>query len=308
MTTTQPRTGPASRVGLDRRPVVVGVDGSTGSTAALNWAAREALSRGCPLTLVHTWEWDMVQPWSFEEHDIENQLQDAGRRILAAGQDQARTAGVEDVTTANLRGYGPDIIAELSTGAALIVLGSRHLTALGRAVLSSVSTAAVNRSSCPVVVLSGAPAVSEERAEVVVGVAGGPHDEKLLAFGFDHADRHGLPLRAVFCWDPPLSNLKLPPPEQARLKLAEVVAGWREQYPQLDVHYIARRGHPSAALVHESASQALLVVGKHARRMRFGAWLGSVSLAALHHATCPVAVIPPGSEPDGEPTVQNLEQ
>jgi nucleotide-binding universal stress UspA family protein len=52
------------------------------------------------------------------------------------------------------------------------------------------------------------------------------------------------------------------------------------------------REHPVAGLVSEAAGAHLLVVGAHGRHALAGTLLGSVSQGVLHHATCPVAVIP----------------
>jgi nucleotide-binding universal stress UspA family protein len=189
----------------------------------------------------------------------------------------------------------------MTADAALLVVGNRHPSPLARGVFGSVSTSVVSESKCPVVVLSGPPGMLEERPQVVVGVAGVAHDEDVLGFGFDYARRHGLPLRAIFCWDPMFGDLRLPPPDIAKLRLAESIAGWREQFPEVETHLVARRGDPVDVLVNTSASQALVVVGRRAPRMHFGAVLGSTSLGVVHHATCPVAVIPPAQrEPASE--------
>ena len=44
----------------DRRPVLVGVDGSVSAQGALAWAAAEASFRQCPLRIVHAFTWPMI--------------------------------------------------------------------------------------------------------------------------------------------------------------------------------------------------------------------------------------------------------
>lgn len=58
------------------------------------------------------------------------------------------------------------------------------------------------------------------------------------------------------------------------------------------VHPEVLREHAVAGLVAASTTQKLLVVGSRSRHARVGTSLGSVSQGVLHHATCPVAVVP----------------
>jgi nucleotide-binding universal stress UspA family protein len=74
--------------------------------------------------------------------------------------------------------------------------------------------------------------------------------------------------------------------------LSEALAGWRERYPDVDVHGAVIRDHAVAGLVSESTAERLLVVGSRGRHALAGTLLGSVSQGVLHHATCPVAVVP----------------
>jgi nucleotide-binding universal stress UspA family protein len=101
----------------------------------------------------------------------------------------------------------------------------------------------------------------------------------------------------VLCWPPDLLaemswRTEPPAPARAEVWLSEALAGWREKYPDVAVHSGVVSEHPAAGLVKESAAQYLLVVGSRGRHALTGTLLGSVSQGVLHHATCPVAVIP----------------
>jgi nucleotide-binding universal stress UspA family protein len=76
----------------------------------------------------------------------------------------------------------------------------------------------------------------------------------------------------------------------------EAVAGWTEQYPNIEVHTKIVRGRPADALLKTSAEADLLVVGTRGHGGFLGLMLGSVSRAVLHLAECPVAVVPPQRE------------
>ena len=305
MTSTEPR-GTEQRAPITQRaPVIVGVDGSPASDRAVEWASAEALSRAVPLRIVHTWAWQLLEPWTARiDRMAVADLKRTGRTTLQHCLGLARRcAGGAELTASTdlIAGYAPDVFADLGREAGLLVLGSHHLNAVGRAVLGSVSSSMVARSACPVVVVGAAPGPAGENPSVVVGLAGAEDDERVLGFAFEFAARRGRPLHAVLCWHPPFADLSQPPPDVARLLLAESVAGWRERYPDVPAHFAVVRDHPVDALVGAAASQELLVVGRRARRMRFGSLLGSVSLGVLHHATCPVAVVPPAPEPAVQP-------
>jgi nucleotide-binding universal stress UspA family protein len=81
--------------------------------------------------------------------------------------------------------------------------------------------------------------------------------------------------------------------EEARV-LAEALAGWRDKYPNLVVRRELRRAHVRPALIDETKRSQLVVVGSRGRGGFTGLLLGSVSHAVLHHAECPVMIIPPG--------------
>jgi nucleotide-binding universal stress UspA family protein len=131
---------------------------------------------------------------------------------------------------------------------------------------------------------------------VVVGVEPDESCEDAIHYGFDYASRHALPLHAVLCWHrDALADMlwrdEPAVPVRAQALLSEALAGWREKYPDVDVHEEVSRAHPVDGLVAASHAQHLLVVGTHGRGAVTGLLLGSVSQGVLHHATCPVAVI-----------------
>jgi nucleotide-binding universal stress UspA family protein len=193
----------------------------------------------------------------------------------------------------------PALIEESRTGS-LLVLGSRQRSALTSSVLGSVSAAVVARAECPAVVVRGPAGLSQEQAEIVVGVDGTAASQALLEFGFDYASRRQAPLRAVLCWHPDLLASMLwrpepPAPTRAEAWLSETIVGWQEKYPDVAVHSGVVREHPAAGLVAEAATAQLLVVGNRGRHAMAGTLLGSVSQAVVHSATCPVAVVPTSS-------------
>lgn len=282
-------------------PVVVGVDGSPGSDAAIRWAIADAKARTAPLRLVYAYRWDpAATPTPLYSNVPDADLQ-MPRHIAEQTVDglvaRATELGATDVEGIAIDGDRVDALRGETRFASELVVGSRHLKALRSTVLGSVSAAVAARAKCPVVVVRGPAGLAEERAGVVVGVDGSQHSQAVLEFSFEYASRRKVPLRAVLCWHPDLLasmswRADPPPPERVDTWLAEALAGWRQKFPDVTVHPEVIRAYPVPGLVRVSAAQHLLVVGSHGHRALTGTLLGSVSQGVLHNVTCPVALVP----------------
>ncbi len=287
-----------SRIG---RPVVVGIDDSPGTEAVLKWALDDARSRHVPLRLVHAYHWRYTygrSPMYADIPDADLRLSmHLAEQLIATAVEYAREldAGVE-VDGEILDGDAAEVLVRESHNAGALVLGSRHLKALGSIVLGSVGAATAARAACPAVVMRATAGPTDEDAAVVVGVDGTQASETVLGFGFEHASRHRAPLLAVLCWRPPLVATLGRRADQTTNRadawLSETLAGWREKYPDVAVHPQVITEHAVVGLVLASTAQCLLVVGNHGHHAMAGTLLGSVSQGVLHHATCPVAVVP----------------
>jgi nucleotide-binding universal stress UspA family protein len=292
-----------------RGTVVVGLSTVRHGVPELDWAAREARSCGRPLHVVRAYHLSQATlPWeSSADRLIIADLRRVAEKHVRAAISHVRTHW-PDVLVAGcvVDGVASDVLRAASRDADVTVLGSRHLNAVGCAVLGSVSTVVAASGSGPIVVVGSPSADPDEHPAVVVGVDGSEHMDSVLAFAFDYASRHHRPLHAVYCWSPDLLATmqwrpEPPAPERADRWLAEAVAGWQEKYPDVVVHRGVVREYPAAGLVMESAAQDLLIVGSHSRHARLASLLGSVSQGVLHHATCPVAVVHPYGNGRDEP-------
>ena len=285
-----------------QRPIVVGIDGSPGSDAALRWAMDDADTRKAPVRLVHAYRWEYARTQISEYVETPGTDLYAAKRaadeLIAGALDRARELDPTVETQGDVvDGDTAQILLDESRDAHILVLGSRHLKALGSTILGSVGAAVAALSACPTVVVRGPSGTRDEGAGVVVGVDGTEASQALLAFAFDHASQHQVPIRAVLCWRPDAlatTSWRPDPPAPARAdaRLSEALADWREKYPDVVVHAEVIRAHPVAGLVSASTAQYLLVVGKHGHHAMTGTLLGSVSQGVLHHAACPVAVVP----------------
>ncbi len=159
-------------------PIVVGVDGSAGSVAALRWALAEAHLRGAPLRLVHAYQLPYhlagdsavglgpAAPVGYASQDLERlreSLEQAARRALAGTLERADGEAVDGIEVEQKIVEGPaaQILIEAGRGAALLVLGSRGRGGFAGLLLGSVSQQCAQHPPCPVVIL---PPVEEEDA------------------------------------------------------------------------------------------------------------------------------------------------
>ncbi|WP_093897343.1 universal stress protein [Streptomyces sp. Ncost-T10-10d] len=80
--------------------------------------------------------------------------------------------------------------------------------------------------------------------------------------------------------------------ERAATLIDEAVAESVRDHPTVRPHSAAVEGTAAKVLVQRSAAADLIVVGAHRRRRHLGLQLGRVAHTLLHHADCPVAVVP----------------
>lgn len=144
--------------------VVVGVDDSAHSAAALRWALREAVVRNATLEVVHAWQPPMAAlPFgatviaSNDDGEIDatareqlNQHVDEALAQLAEGHPEVT---LPEVTRTVLPGPAAMTLIDSSAAADLLVVGSHGRTGLRQLVLGSVANACVQHAACPVTVV-----------------------------------------------------------------------------------------------------------------------------------------------------------
>jgi nucleotide-binding universal stress UspA family protein len=282
--------------------IVVGVDGSPASRVAVDWAARDAIMRHIPLTLVH------VQPSAEVAMWIDVPIPDGfwqstarhAQQVIADALGVAHAAAGDrpiDVTSLTLVGNSVSNLVDLSKDAELVVVGCRGLGVVGSRLLGSVSAGVTRHAHCPVVVVHDEDPLMEHpsKAPVVVGIDGSPVSELATKIAFDEASRRGVDLVAVHTWIDvgpagvvtiDWASLK-PIAEEA---LAERLAGWQERYPDVTVHRVVTQDRPAHQLLKQAESAQLVVVGSHGRGGFAGLLLGSVGSAVVEQARQPVII------------------
>jgi nucleotide-binding universal stress UspA family protein len=269
------------------KAIVVGYDGSADAEAALSWATAEGARRSVPVRVVFALD------GARDQGAAGAMLSDALTQAVALAP-AALSAAVED-------GPPSKILCELSAGTDLVVVGSRGTGAVGGLMVGSVASAVVRHASCPVVVVRGpapagqrAPGTAGDRRPVLADPAGG---DPVLRLAFAQALGRGVPLLAVWAWSPLPARRDARRPgarveaqeSAARRELAATIEPWRERYPTVPVLTRTLPGAAGHALVAASRRAQLVVVGEG----RDGPpGVESPARQLLHHACCPVLVVP----------------
>lgn len=291
-----------------RHGIVVGVDGSPSSQAAVQWAARDAAIRHIGLTLVHVvapvvsfgMEAEIPAPSDYAALQDEHakQLIEDAYKVVA---DATTETGSPQVRSEVL--FSPSIpaLVELSRESELIVVGTRGQGAVSRTLMGSVSSGLVHRAHCPVAVIHEQyhPEPRSD-APVLVGIDGSPASEVATGLAFDEASHRNVGVVALHAWSDvgPLhfGMMSWAPVEWANLRvrekevLAERLAGWRERYPDVTVKRVVVCDRPAHQLIKHARKAQLVVVGSHGRGGFTGMLLGSVGRAVVNSVRVPVIV------------------
>lgn len=133
------------------RRIVVGVDGSAESAAALRWACREARLRGAEVHAVHAWEapcHNMASYASPARGRADNDFELLWQAVMPD-----RFPGVQ-VRTEVVMGLAARVLLERSEGADMLVLGTAGDARGTARSAGPVIRACLRRALCPVVVIS----------------------------------------------------------------------------------------------------------------------------------------------------------
>ncbi|WP_327714351.1 universal stress protein [Streptomyces sp. NBC_00490] len=285
-------------------PLVVGVDGSEPSLAAVDWAVDEAARLGLPLRLVSASKWER-----YEGPALPGDLERSSGRvlmenILGAAMERARRRNPEVQATGEVLGdEAVDALLREGHNASLLVTGSRGRGEVTGLLLGSVSLAVAARAHCPVVVVRGDKAgLTGSHERILLGVGDHATGDEAVRFAFREAEARACALDVVRAWRCPAHETADHPllagepahqhEEEASAVLDALLAHAVDEHPDVLVRRATAEGPARKVLLQRSAAADLVIIGARRRHGHYGLQLGPVGHTLLHHAECPVAVAP----------------
>lgn len=285
-------------------PLVLGVDGSDSSLVALDWAVDEAARRGVPLRLVYASLWERyedVAPSTALDRPSEQVMAD---NIVGTAVERAHRRDPEVKVSAEVVGEeAVDALLREGHNASALVTGSRGRGELKGLLLGSVGLAVAARAHCPVIVVRGDVAgVTGTHERLVLGAGDPASGGEAARFAFREAEVRGGVLDVVRAWRCPAHETADEPrlaadpthlhEERASAQLDALLHDAVADHPAVRVRRNTVEGPARKVLLNRSAAADLVIIGARRRTGYFGLQLGRVGHTLLHHAQCPVAIVP----------------
>ncbi|MFH8393836.1 universal stress protein [Streptomyces sp. NPDC018036] len=285
-------------------PLVTGIDGSDESLAAVDWAVDEAARLGLRLRLVHASCWERYER-AVPSHGLSRPPEHVivENLVACAAERAARRNPDVKVTTEIVTDDPVDALLREADNAFAVVTGVRGRGELTSLLLGSVSLTVAAWARCPVIVVRGHKAgLAPSHERILLGAGEPATGAEAVRFAFNEAEARGCALDVVRAWrrprhespdgpalaDEPAHRYEGQASEGVDALLRDAVADHRG----VQVRRVTVEGPAHSVLVRRSAAADLVIVGARRRHGHLGLQLGRVSHTLLHHADCPVAVVP----------------
>ncbi|WP_406306559.1 universal stress protein [Streptomyces sp. NBC_00879] len=278
--------------------VVVGVDGSANAATAADWAAAEADRRGRPLRLLYAA--DTYRRALYASVETVERVRQRGRDVLKDTADRLAEQYPELQINKELSPREPTVsLLDAAGSDGTIVVGNRGYGGFAALLLGSVGLRVAAGATVPVVVVRGA--AQGAGAGVVVAAVRDEDDLDCVRHAARAAELRKASLRLLSVWQVlryvgMVATMLDDVDEIAQQHLHRVSTladRIRDEFPELTVTADVEEGASVAGTLVEASRQAdLLVMGGRRPPDAFGPTLGRVTHAVLHHAECPVELIP----------------
>ena len=281
-------------------PVVVGVDGSDAATLALDWAAHTAAVTGRPLEAFAAVDGRLgsLSPTVSLPAGVLDSMGREAETTIESALTRARQHEPEITASGQVAsGVASAVLTRAGDRAALLVVGTRHLSGVKGLFLGSVSTSVAAHAHCPVAVVAG-PAGD---GPIVAAVDGSPTTGAILHAAFAAAQQTGSRVVVVHSWtdlsDESMDGYDLSPDllaaahDDARSSVANWVADAARQFPAVEHEQSVAADGPVHRILETARDAHLIVMGSRGRGGFAGLLLGSTSQSVLHHAQRPVLIV-----------------
>ena len=276
--------------------VLVGVDYGPESAAAAKWAVDDAQARGRDVVLAHG------IPLPYGDAPMTADMVDqivADAEALVDGL-MSQLVIPPGLTVQAVIEPSPPValLRRLAESADLVVLGRHHQNLFERMTEGSITSPLSAHAPCPVMVVPaeyGWAAGYRKPVVVALDADNGGWVSPRVRFrrgGTATSGSHG-PARA------PARRVCLAVNDDL-VTLAEILAGWKADRPDVTVHTVILPGEPGDVIVDASTEAGVMVVGRP-HQPRLGSWTRSVARAVLRAAHCPLAIVPPSQLSESGP-------
>lgn len=296
--------------------ILVGVDGSLASAAAVEYAVEEAWRTGGMLRLVHAVPDDaaLISHYPMTAPPSAGESRRIGHGMLRAAAEKAEARlGAGRVLCDLLPGERAVGLVDAARGAALVVLGDHRRSPANRVVTGSVLATVAAHAAAPVVAVPSTWQPGHDRGRLVVAVKLCDTSLGLVRRALDLAAERKAALVLLHAWELPsgyddriASRVDEPDVEDRARRaleglLARAAAERQDGRPAVPVEIRVVHGQPARVLAEASAGCDLILLARRAHAFPSG-HLGATGRALLRSAQCPVEVLPPATEPlDVEP-------
>jgi nucleotide-binding universal stress UspA family protein len=320
-----------------RNEIVVGLDNSASSKAALNWAAEQANSTGTVLRAVHVLDWPyglstVGFPAPLNYMDVRREeIEDSYREAIVAEFEAVSPA--LDWILQFASGDAGHILVEQSKDARLLVVGTREHAGLRRLLSSSVSHYCLRHAACPVVAVPAyaadrrpedaetvgpdiaaevgdletvipAPEVIDE-AELpgttllVAGVDASAESLAAAHYAVAAAELRGNDVLLVHAYPPAAAGAggEAGAARATADKLLAAVAAQLIVPRHMHVYTKAEPGDAVTILKESAGRAAMLVVGRDHVSWGQRLLMGAVASQVVNQVACPLVVVPGGWRP-----------
>jgi nucleotide-binding universal stress UspA family protein len=294
------------------RRVVVGVNGSPASAAALGWAIVEAAAHHADVDVVHAFHVPTRPiPGPTEPCGAWARIEDAATTMVdhlvykAVDRVERLPRRIDQVV---VNAPPARTLLQVARDADILAIGARGYGGFAGRLLGSVARHCVGHADCPVVVVPARPARAAgaqpggepARRRIVVGTDGSPNSRAALAWALRDARAHGAGVQVVHAWQPPYISgpyggqaLPSEPFEHAAVQvLDEALAAVGADNSSVPIARVTACGSAALTLIGLAQGADLLVVGSRGLGSFASLVLGSVSQQCAHDAPCPVMIVP----------------
>jgi nucleotide-binding universal stress UspA family protein len=268
--------------------VAVGVDGSAQSLAAARYAVHAATDSGRDVLLVHAYEMPSISVPM--EQAILDDCRERAQKLVADAAAQLVVPPNMGIETLIEPDVPTGLLLQISHKVPFLALGQDHLTWGERLMFSRVASRVAQRCDCPLAVVPNGWWATKTGTHhpVVIALEGTDPARAALQMAFQQAALLGTGLVALHA-SPYGSSASEVTRQEASLK--DLLAGWKQDYPNVQVDSLVVLGDQDANLLRWSKSAAALVLERPHRHW-WNRWTHSVVSAVLKETHCPLIIVP----------------